>query len=120
MPQGEAAFNAYLGTYKYSAKKRSINFELTNEEFKNLIYTDCYFCGENPNRQFPTIKKNNSRPYNGFIFVNGIDRLDAKTGYTKNNCVACCEICNKAKRDLSLLEFLTWIEKISKHQKNKF
>ena len=65
--------------------------------------------------QFPTVNKNKTRPYNGFIFVNGIDRIDSCIGYTKSNCVSCCEICNKAKRNLTIKEFTDWIKKLTNH-----
>jgi len=47
--------------------------------------------------------------------VNGIDRIDSQLGYNKENCLSCCEICNKAKRDLSLTEFVKWIDRIKNH-----
>lgn len=113
LPFGVAALNAYFGTYKYRAKKRLISFDLSIGEFQKLIYGECYFCGQSPSRRYPT--KNKSKGSNGCIYVNGVDRLASNKGYNVKNCVSCCEICNKAKRDLTLVEFVKWIERIKKY-----
>jgi len=115
LPSGSAALNAYFGTYAYRAKKKAIEFSLTEDEFKELISQPCYFCGQPADRQFPTRNKLKKCPTNGTILVNGIDRINPNLGYKKENCLPCCEICNKAKRNLSIDKFNEWIERISKH-----
>ncbi len=49
-------------------------------------------------------------------FYNGVDRVDKSIGYTKTNCVTCCSICNMSKRQLSLQEWLHWVDRIYTHQ----
>lgn len=115
LPEGVAAMNAYYQSYCYRAKKKNLTFGITKEYFSLLVNQKCHFCGCDPLRQFPTPKKNLSRPYNGFIYINGLDRLNSSLGYSKENCVTCCEICNKAKRDLSLDEFTDWINRLINH-----
>lgn len=115
LPEGSAAMNAYLGTYTYRAKKKAMEFSLTEDEFKEIVSQPCYFCGQPADRQFPTQTKLNTCPTNGTILVNGIDRIDSAVGYKKENCLPCCEICNKAKRNLSIDAFKVWIKRISKH-----
>jgi hypothetical protein len=110
LPDGVAAFNAYIGNYKYRARKKQIDFLLSEEQFSDLIYGSCYYCGQEPSRWYPTERK--TRPINGRILVNGVDRLDSSIGYVVRNCVSCCEICNKAKRDLGIQEFISWIKRI--------
>ena len=46
--------------------------------------------------------------------INGIDRIDNNIGYTKENSVPCCEICNKAKRDMSYNDFINYLKRIVK------
>ena len=46
---------------------------------------------------------------------NGIDRIDNNKGYTKENCVPCCDICNRIKMDLP---YNVFIEHITKCYKN--
>lgn len=41
---------------------------------------------------------------------NGIDRKDNQLGYEILNVVSCCKICNIAKNDMKICEFLSWIE----------
>lgn len=67
--------------YKKNAKRRNYSFELSKEQFYNLISQPCYYCGEN---------LQSSR---------GIDRVDSKKGYFLENCVPCCEVCNRMKLD---------------------
>lgn len=74
-------------TYKKSAKRRNLDFQLTKEEFYNITSQPCHYCGN-------------------FQNYNGVDRIDSSEGYYYQNCVPCCEICNKMKLDYSI-EF--WI-----------
>lgn len=64
-----------------SAKKRKHSFNLNINDFKELVLTKCNYCDY--------YKENE---------VNGIDRVNNDIGYEKDNCVSCCEICNKMKR----------------------
>ena len=49
---------------------------------------------------------------------NGIDRVNPALGYVEDNVVTCCKICNIAKHDLRLEEFLAWIEKLKRHNRD--
>lgn len=82
-------------TYKNSAKQRNLNFLLTKEEFQKLISENCNYC---------------NAPLAG-----GIDRTDNRIGYTVDNCVSCCTVCNKMKLNLSQESFLTHCKKITEH-----
>ena len=73
--------------YRQSAKKRSIKFNLTEEEFCSIAYTPCVYCGE--------IQESG----------NGLDRVDSSKGYSIDNCVSCCKVCNYAKHVQSKEEF---------------
>ena len=50
----------------------------------------------------------------GFLY-SGIDRVNSHEGYNKNNCVPCCEKCNKAKLAMNKDEFLNWIKMVYQH-----
>lgn len=103
---GVAAINNYYSDYKFNAKNKKIFFNLTIDEFKDLIFNSCYYCGEEPNKYFHPPKAN------GGIYCNGVDRKDNKKGYEINNCVSCCSKCNYFKNKLSEEQFLKLIEKI--------
>lgn len=87
--------------YRRAARVRSLEFHLSQEEFKTLTKGKCYYCGCLPAKEL-TYRKDT-------IFYNGIDRVNNDKGYFLDNCVSCCEHCNKAKRMMSKKEFQNWI-----------
>lgn len=107
------AINILLNNYKSSAKKRGYTFDLTPEEFSNLLKSDCYYCGSKPTlRHFKVYGASK----HGIDFeYNGIDRFDNSEGYTKENCVPCCSICNIMKSTLNYRDFKLHISKIFNH-----
>jgi hypothetical protein len=50
----------------------------------------------------------------GFTY-SGIDRVNSSIGYNKENCVPCCDKCNKAKLAMTKEEFLEWVKAVYKH-----
>lgn len=110
LEEGEASFNFMLRDYKRNAQFRNIDFELTTEEFRDVTQLPCAYCGAAPTATCYTNNK-----YNGTCIANGIDRVDSAQGYFIVNVVACCKQCNRAKRDLPLDDFLTWIMRAAKH-----
>lgn len=89
--------NRIYSIYMRCAVNRNIEFEIDKNIFFNFLKLKCYYCGRNPQRSMEYRKHK--------IDYNGIDRLDNTKGYTKDNCVPCCEDCNKAKRMLTEKEF---------------
>lgn len=90
-------------SYKISAKKKGLNFNIDFEDFLRLISSNCHYCDSIPKN----VKRDGKIIKTEFIY-NGIDRMDNKQGYSLGNCVPCCSFCNKAKKNLSLREFLSW------------
>ena len=80
--------------YKSKAKVKHQSFLLTLEEFDGIIRQPCFYCNDVPN------------------LFNGIDRVDSKKGYEKDNSVACCWMCNRMKSAYSKEEFIGKCEKI--------
>jgi len=105
---GLASMRALIRRYKNSAKRREIEYKLTEKQFRKITQQNCYYCGAKPNN----ISINDR--CNGVYIYNGIDRINSKKGYTLNNVVPCCRVCNRAKSDLNLQEFKDWIEKVYK------
>lgn len=110
LPYGETAFNNHYSSYSRAAKRRQIPFELTKDEFRTIIKQNCYYCGQVPSM----IKRPNSS--GGACICNGIDRMDSNGGYTISNCVPCCSMCNYAKLDSSVSDFLSHVKKIYEYQ----
>lgn len=79
--------------YKKNAKRRNLEFSLTKEEFYDITSQKCYYCGN-------------------FQNYNGIDRINSNEGYYIDNCVPCCEYCNKMKLDYSTEFWLKHIKQI--------
>jgi len=82
--------------YFHGAKQRNIIFNLSFNQFLTFWNKPCSYC-------------------NSEIKGVGIDRVDNNIGYEINNCVPCCEICNRMKLKLSLSDFLSHIQKIINH-----
>lgn len=112
-PDGEASFNYLWHTYNRNAKKRNIEFSLVKEEFRKLTKLNCYYCGTKPDKpvKHHTVKRNEK--YQNYYLHNGIDRLNNDLGYTLENSVTCCKICNVAKSTMSKWEFLDWVRKVA-------
>ena len=110
-PMGEAARNCLYPFYRHSAKHRNLSFELSRNEFNSIILKNCYYCGSYPSN----VSKSGHN--NGDFIYSGIDRMNNEIGYTLENCVPCCIICNRAKNNLSFNEFLNWISKLVENNK---
>lgn len=105
----KSARNWLIYRYRHGAKKRGIQFGLSEEEFFRLIKGNCHYCGKEP----VAVSRGRS---SGHCVYNGIDRVDSLLGYTTGNVVPCCKQCNISKRDLPLEEFKAWIDRAFYHQ----
>lgn len=105
--QGGSAYNNVINDYIQGAKKRNIKIEITRKEFLELIKGDCRYCGSPPS----CIQKSNSYT----CIYNGVDRVNNNLGYTKDNAVSCCKICNRAKHAMELKDFLSWANRLVKN-----
>lgn len=93
---GESARNHVYSTYKKSAKQRDIEFNLSFDEFLNIIVKPCIYCGD-------FLSNKLSKPsMNGYFEYTGIDRYENSIGYTKDNSVPCCRVCNRVKTDMDI------------------
>lgn len=96
------SLQARYQTYKQSAKKRNLEFDLTREEFNEITSKSCYYCGD----------------YSGDFLGEqycGIDRVDSSIGYIKENMVPCCTTCNRMKLDHSVDEWVFKMKQILEH-----
>ncbi len=84
--------------YKSNAIARNLQFELTIDNFKKYWKQPCYYCGD----KIETI---------------GLDRVNNDKGYTIDNVVSCCAICNYMKRNLSKEDFINKCKKIVNNYK---
>jgi hypothetical protein len=106
----EVAVNKLFRVYKFSAKHRSLRFSLTSAQVSILIHGTCNYCGAPPSNML-----SNRR---GQFMYNGIDRIDSSKGYEDGNVVSCCRMCQFAKRDWNVTDFLNWAERLIQHQRH--
>lgn len=105
--------------YKHSAKKRGYDFNLSYDNFIKFVSQECYYCGRQPFSKREVTKAKRSIWHNDEnIVVNGVDRINSNLGYSEENCVACCKVCNFAKSDMSLEEWKKmiplWVSRLDK------
>lgn len=89
------------GVYQRTADLKNLAFELSLENFYDMVQQKCHYCGEFSEKKT----------------INGIDRKDQTKGYILDNCVACCKMCNMMKNTLHEDKFLQKIEHILTHNK---
>jgi len=92
-----AKYNRTLGgrfaRMKRGAKKREIPFELTKEQYANLVIgAICHYCGG----ILPEVGS-------------GADRKNSSAGYSVENCVPCCRNCNSI-RGADLISYKEMLE----------
>jgi len=88
--------------YKTRAEKLGYNFQMTREEYDNIIIRNCYIC---------------DKPASN-THTNGIDRFDNNIGYVSENIRPCCFECNVMKLDLLFDDFINKLTIIYNSNKN--
>lgn len=105
-------------TYKNGAYQRDYTFDLSIEDFIQIIIQKCYYCGEAP-KEFNMYNGEKYKNYSeekiklATVEINGVDRLDNFIGYSSTNCVPCCETCNRMKLESTEREFLKKVNQIN-------
>lgn len=108
-PKVESVINTIYSGYRTNANSRNISFELTKSVFTKITSQNCFYCGQEPIES--DFSKGRNRTNTKFMH-NGVDRLDSKVGYTIENCVPCCSMCNLMKNKFSAESFLNKIKQI--------
>jgi hypothetical protein len=73
-------YKTYYKSYYVNAHKRGYDFTLTEEFFLKTISSPCHYCNHFKDGE-----------------AVGIDRINNSIGYLPENCVPCCEVCNRMK-----------------------
>lgn len=110
LSDGRADRNYWIRKYKKRAKDQEIEFTLSDQEFFELSSQLCFYCDDPPIQRSHGYKSTYGSPF----LANGLDRVEPKKGYTKDNVVPCCTDCNLQKRDTSQSEFIKKANKIAK------
>lgn len=107
-----AVKNVLYKNYKAAARRRNYSFDLTKEQYNDMITSKCHYCGCEPNMTYHY--QSDYIDYSQFKY-NGVDRVDNTIGYTTDNSVPCCKICNNAKSTLPMEDWLDWLKRIYQH-----
>ncbi len=107
---GESGLNTLYCSYRKGAQARNYVFELTKEDVRSITTQPCFYCGAAPSRV--TYGSTGFTKDHGGFLSNGIDRVDNNIGYTKDNSVPCCHVCNYMKGVQSLPDFVAHCRKI--------
>ena len=96
---------------------------MTFQEFSDMVYKPCHYCGKKYSKKINDMshtKKTKKRIISGHVLrICGIDRLDPTQGYTANNCVPCCSVCNTAKLEMNVNDFRDWVCRVYNYWANK-
>lgn len=101
--------------YKSSAERRGFNFEIDFEDFKKILLQDCHYCGDSAEQSVNSYRSSKTKSRKQ-IRRNGVDRVDSAKGYTLDNVVPCCGLCNTIKMNAPIKDFLDHVKKINQHQ----
>jgi hypothetical protein len=101
----ESAIYRLFYDYQERAKRKEISFDFSFDQFALITSQPCFYCKQEP-------LNNRKVGINSYTY-SGIDRVDNSKGYTVDNCVPCCKICNHAKSNMSLSKFLQWLTLIT-------
>lgn len=104
LAEGVAQRNRTLARYKQQAVQRGFLWGLTDEQALDLFGGNCHYCGIAPTAV--------SKGRVGDFIYNGIDRVDSIQGYTPENTVSCCGMCNRCKSNLSYEEFTSYLRRV--------
>jgi len=106
---GSSNLGVLLGRYRRNASARGYQFNLTKEVAVGLFQSNCFYCGSPPSQVV------DHEHCNGTYTYNGIDRVDNQRNYDLDNCVACCQHCNRAKAQMTTEQFKVWVTKAYTH-----
>ena len=104
VPNAIRARSYVVSGYKKGAKERGLVWSLTNDEAITVAEKPCHYCKIPPQRRECVSKKVE-------VELNGLDRKNSTVGYTLDNVVPCCSICNRAKSDMPYEEFIAYLSR---------
>ncbi len=107
----DTAFRKLLATYKRNAKHKKLDWRLTDDQFRKLTSSPCYYTGQLPAHEQVV-------GLTGIYLYNGVDRVDNDKGYILSNCVPCASVVNFAKKNIPKKDFIEMCRQVAeKHPK---
>jgi hypothetical protein len=113
--KGKASWTSIWSAYRYRAKTKGFEWQLTRAEFDMLIRQACYYCG-----QSPELSDGNTVTVKGVRHhYSGLDRRCNEPMYSVWNVVPCCARCNMSKGSLNEQEFIDHVQAIYLHRSTR-
>lgn len=103
----ESVANEIWLQYHRGAVSRNFSFEIEKDDFISLIQSNCFYCGAVPS---------NRAKRKVDFFTNGVDRKDNTKGYTLENSVACCSMCNRGKHIVDYDEWIRYLDNLVEYR----
>lgn len=94
------------------ARLRGLGFNITLDFFSKQCHEPCHYCGGTDRNSISIRSKRAGKYIIKNFRYNGLDRKDNSKGYTEDNCVPACIVCNRAKREMPYDEFIGWLESL--------
>lgn len=116
-PPGELGLRRLFGLYRGRAVKIGRVFDLTLVDFRYITGSNCHYCGKPPSMVYYHTRKGSPEAvieHNKYVY-SSVDRVDSSGGYTLDNCVPACKLCNNMKVNHAVDDFLSHVAKIYKH-----
>lgn len=91
-------------------------FTITFEDWLELTQKNCHYCNGEPRNIINAFSKKDGAAAesikNGDYIHNGIDRIDSLGKHSIDNVVTCCIICNRAKLNRPVQDFLNHLKNL--------
>jgi hypothetical protein len=113
LPGIQGIINRLMYTLRRSAMLRDLPVEITKAEFEYLIRQNCHYCGCEPDQTRASREHRRLEAEFDNFKYHGLDRVNSDRGYTLDNVVTCCTMCNRMKRDYTYAAFTTKIKTIA-------
>lgn len=86
--------------------------DITLDQFISLVSSNCFYCGTPPYKKINDYIRNGGTNFskeNGYVYWNGLDRINSKLKHSISNVVPCCQICNCFKLDRNYMDVINHI-----------
>lgn len=107
-------YKAAYSRIKKDARSADRVFDIKIEEFRFLCQQNCFYCDSTPSNLI-TYRGQNSFTFRYFMY-SGLDRINNDVGYTRQNVVPCCIICNRAKNSMPFKDFIDWLNRLTNYR----
>jgi len=106
----DAAYIRILHGYRSGAAARGLEMNLTLAQIKYLVQMKCFYCHAVPSNSLKGRRRGRSSDETVLMY-GGIDRVNSAGHYCPGNVLPACRMCNQAKSNASLGDFIAWLRR---------